>query len=331
MSKKDILYPNNKKGIYLYEYPMINGVKQYIQVRGADKSNPLILFIHGGPGGAVSGVTHILHEGWEDKYTVVNWDQRNAGNTYVANKGKAEDIAKTGTMEDFVSDVDDIIKYLHTVYEFDKIILMGFSWGSAISLEYAKAHPENVKCVANVGQLFNYREGILCTCHKLLKIIPEGTKDYDRIKMIIKKFPEKPVWNKELMYIMRYFNFIAYKNYGKYMRRTPLLKRLNSPFMNREARKISNRPKAQYLEKSYETMVNYDFRETMSFQVPVYFIFGEDDIVCPSDILSECFDGVEAPVKELHVIEKAGHCCFYDNPESFNKILNSIIYGEYKN
>lgn len=59
-SKKNaVLYPDNKNGIYLYEYPMINGIKQYVQVRGADRKNPLILFLHGGPGGSLAGLCHV--------------------------------------------------------------------------------------------------------------------------------------------------------------------------------------------------------------------------------------------------------------------------------
>ena len=318
------MYPNNKSGIYLYEYPVINGVKQYIQVRGVNKNNPIILFIHGGPGGSVSGIAHIIQESWEDKFTVVNWDQINAGNTYIANKSIAKDIASTGNMSDFVQDVDDIIKYLHTVYDFEKIILVGFSWGSAVSAEYAKVHPENVKCVLNVGQLFNYREGILCTCNKLLKQIPKGTKDYTRIETIIKKFPQKPIWNKELMSIMRYFQSIAYKYYGKNMKAVPYFKILTSPFTSLSGKIVSIIPKTALLEKAYETMITYDFRENINFQVPMYFVFGEDDIVCPSDTLTECFDNLNAPIKELHVVKKAGHMCFYDNPEEFNKILMSV-------
>ncbi|MBQ9078440.1 MAG: alpha/beta hydrolase [Ruminococcus sp.] len=127
-SKKNaVLFPDNKNGIYLYEYPVINGIKQYVQVRGTDRKNPLILFIHGGPGGSLAGLCHVLQADWEEKYTVANWDQRNACKTFLANKDNAMKIAMTGTMEDFIKDIDEVIAYLHTVYDFDKLILMGFS------------------------------------------------------------------------------------------------------------------------------------------------------------------------------------------------------------
>lgn len=72
-SKKNVvLYPDNKKGIYSYEYPIINGIKQYIQIRGMDKKNPLLLFLHGGPGSSLAGLCHVLQAGWEEYFTVVN-------------------------------------------------------------------------------------------------------------------------------------------------------------------------------------------------------------------------------------------------------------------
>ena len=145
MSKKsEILNCYKENGICLYEYPEINGIKQYIQIRGADKKAPLLLFLHGGPGGSMAGLCHVMQNEWEKKFTVVNWDQRNTCKTLLANKSKVSEIAKTGALSDYINDIDAIIKYLHTVYTFEKIILIGFSWGSVIGSEYAKKHHENV-------------------------------------------------------------------------------------------------------------------------------------------------------------------------------------------
>lgn len=175
--KNNVLHPDNKNGIYLYEYPVINGIKQYIQIRGTDRKNPLLLFIHGGPGASLAGLCHIMQAEWEKKFTVVNWDQRNTCKTYYANKENAAEIAKTGTIEDYVKDIDDIISYLHTVYDFDKLILMGFSWGSAVGAEYAKRHPEKLSCYIGAGQFINYREGVLTVCDKMLRLAPKNSPD----------------------------------------------------------------------------------------------------------------------------------------------------------
>lgn len=322
--KNKILYPDNKNGIYMYEYPEINGVKQYIQIRGADRKNPLILFIHGGPGGVMSGICHVMQEGWEDRFTVVNWDQRNAGKTYFANKGMAGEIAKTGSMADFVKDVDDIIAYLHNVYEFKKIIIMGFSWGTAIGAEYAKSRPENVLCCISVGQLVNYHDGVLTICKKILEKVPKDSKDEQRIKAIMDGFPDVPLWTPEFQKRMRFFNPIALKYLTRHARAnyTAVLK---SPFMNFREKIVSSFPKTKLLEKSLETMATYDFRENLNFEVPVQFIFGEEETICPADLITECFERITAPLKEVAIITKASHGCFYDNPEAFNDALEKFL------
>ncbi len=323
MKKKSILYPAHENGIYRYEYPLIGGIKQYIQIRGTDRSNPLLLFIHGGPGGALSGITHILHAGWEEHFTVVNWDQRNAGKTYIANKAHAKAIAETGTMEDFLRDMDDIIAYLHTVYDFDRLILMGFSWGSAIGAEYAKRHPEHLLCYIGVGQQVNYREGVLCTCRKMLGMVPEESRDAEKIQDMIDRFPEHPVWNR--MQHMRHFMPLSLKLIIRHARKVPPHRILASPFMNLREKLTVMFPNYALHKQAFVTMLGYDFREDLHFDVPLLFVFGEEETVCAPALLETCFDGITAPDKQLVILPEASHSCYFDQPERFLETVSEFL------
>lgn len=324
--KNNVLHPDNKNGIYLYEYPVINGIKQYIQTRGTDRKNPLLLFIHGGPGASLAGLCHIMQAEWEKKFTVVNWDQRNTCKTYYANKENAAEIAKTGTIEDYVKDIDDIIAYLHTVYEFDKLILMRFSWGSAVGAEYAKRHPEKLSCYIGAGQFINYREGVLTVCDKMLRLAPKNSPDEKKIRNIIDNFPQKPVWNKELMGLMRYYPVLASKYIAKHAKRVPIGKILTSPFMNFKEKISALIPNTSMLEKSYETMINYDFRNNLHFDVPTLFVLGEEENICPPEILKACYEDIESPKKEIKIIPQASHGCLIDQPEVFLNVITSFTY-----
>lgn len=323
--KNNVLHPDNKNGIYLYEYPVINGIKQYIQVRGTDRKNPLLLFIHGGPGASLAGLCHIMQAELEKKFTVVNWDQRNTCKTYFANKEKATEISKTGTIEDYINDIDDIVSYLHTVYEFDKLILMGFSWGSAIGAEYAKRHSENLSCYIGAGQFINYREGVMTVCDKMLRLVPENSPDEKKIRNIIDNFPQKPIWNNELTGLMRYYPVLASKYIAKHAKHLPLGKIFNSPFMNFKEKKSAIIPNTKMLEKSYETMLGYDFRNNLHFDVPVIFIYGDEENICPPEMLNACFDDINAPKKQIEIIPQASHCCFFDQPDLFINALCSFV------
>lgn len=321
-----ILYPDYPNGIYKYEYVEINGLKQYIQIRGKDKNNPLILFVHGGPGGSTAGMAHILMGSWEDKFTVVNWDQRNTCKTLLANKDRVAEIGKTGTMEDYIQDIDEIIKYLHTVYDFEKIILMGFSWGTVISTEYAKTHPENVSVYIGVGQLINYVEGFEVVCGQLMERAKEANnkKDIKKIQNILASIPTDGHATDELLKQVQVFSLLGSKYITKNTKAFPTKEFFKSPLLDRASRKTWFKHDNKNFEGSFKTMYEYDFRDNMSFTVPVVFIAGEEDTSCPYSLLKELSDSIESPRKELHIVNKAGHNCFYDNAEEFLKILVGV-------
>src|SRR5215469_7094656 len=65
-------------GINESGYVRIGGVDQWIQIRGDDKRNPVLLWLHGGPGFSTIPNTPFYPE-WEKHFTMVMWDQRGAG------------------------------------------------------------------------------------------------------------------------------------------------------------------------------------------------------------------------------------------------------------
>ena len=65
-------------------YVSLGGIDQWIQIRGDDRRNPVLLYEHGGPGTTISPVSSLLRP-WEKYFTVVMWDQRDAGKTFVRN------------------------------------------------------------------------------------------------------------------------------------------------------------------------------------------------------------------------------------------------------
>ena len=57
----------------------LGGARQVVNVRGADRANPVLLFVHGGPAAVEMPIAWAFQRPWEDFFTVVQWDQRGAG------------------------------------------------------------------------------------------------------------------------------------------------------------------------------------------------------------------------------------------------------------
>ncbi len=315
--KQEVLQCYAPKGICLYETPEINGIRQYIQIRGADKNAPLMLFLHGGPGGSMAGLCHVMQAEWERHYTVVNWDQRNACKTYLANKNNAAFIAHSGTLEDYIADINAVIAYLHTVYDFEKVILMGFSWGSLIGAEYAKRHGEAVSHYIGVGQFVHYIDGLHDSCEWLRKLAKDVPADIEKINAFERSIPDPPQMTFEFMRSLRSFSMLGTKYIAKDGRAFQIKALLNSPFLNFREKLAMFRNDPALFTGTYQTMMTYDLRNNLNFDTPVLFVSGDEDFVCPNELLAQYFEQITAPRKKNVVIPHATHTCFYDQPTVF--------------
>lgn len=320
--KQEILQCYTEKGICLYETPEINGIRQYIQIRGADKKAPLMLFLHGGPGGSMAGLCHVMQPEWEHHFTVVNWDQRNACKTYLANKSNAAAISQSGTLEDYMADIDAVIAYLHTVYDFEKNILMGFSWGSLIGAEYAKRHGETVSHYIGVGQFIHYIDGLHYSCEWLRKVVKDAPADVEKINAFENSIPDPPQMTPAFMNSLQEFSMLGAKYIAKDGRAFPIKSLLTSPFLRFGEKMAMVHGNPKLFSGTYQTMLSHDFRNNLHFDMPVLFVSGDEDFVCPNELLAQHFGQITAPRKKNVVISKATHTCFYDQPTAF---LDTII------
>ena len=134
----------------------IGGIEQWISVRGHDRRNPILLFIHGGPASTEMPVSWLYQSGWEDYFTVVQWDQRGAGKTYVAND--AATVEPTITQERMVADGEELVAWLRANYGKRKVFVLGHSWGSIIGLEVARRHPDWLHAYIGMGQMIHGRD-----------------------------------------------------------------------------------------------------------------------------------------------------------------------------
>jgi pimeloyl-ACP methyl ester carboxylesterase len=129
----------SETGVQKAEYITIGGIEQYIQIRGEDMSNPVIIMLHGGPGNNLAYYSYYWQAYLEKDYTIVHWDQRGCGNTYYRN-----DEADKPTLDLLLSDLNELVDFIRLEYNQEKIIIMGHSWGTFLGGIYSGENPEMV-------------------------------------------------------------------------------------------------------------------------------------------------------------------------------------------
>jgi pimeloyl-ACP methyl ester carboxylesterase len=139
-------------GIDEANYVKIGGLEQWITIRGEDRKNPVLLFLHGGPGDATNPWGYAGFRNWLKYFTLVQWDQRGAGRTFGRNGAAA---ASTITIERMAQDGIELTELLSKRLQKDKIILVGHSWGSIMGVFMAKARPELFYAFVGTGQVAN--------------------------------------------------------------------------------------------------------------------------------------------------------------------------------
>ncbi len=132
---------SSPKGIDEAQYVKIGGIEQWITIRGWDRDNPVLLFLHGGPGDVTNPWSFALFAPWEKLFTVVQWDERGAGRT-LRKSGPA--VAPTITVERMVQDGIELSEYLRQHLGKEKIIIVGHSFGSILGLGMVRARPETL-------------------------------------------------------------------------------------------------------------------------------------------------------------------------------------------
>ncbi len=126
----------------------IGGIEQWIAIQGQSRSNPAILYLHGGPGEAQSPFLDQFKP-WESDFTVVNWDQRGAGKTFGRHGAATPDM----TPERFVEDVCEVAAHVCARLDQKKVILVGQSFGSLLGVQAILRRPELFHAYVGTAQV----------------------------------------------------------------------------------------------------------------------------------------------------------------------------------
>src|SRR5436190_15044683 len=180
-----LIRPSLEEHVYL----KVGGIDQWIDVKSSDRRNPVILFLHGGPGTPYSPFADSMFAGWERDYTFAQWDQRGAGRTFAKN---GPSIEPTMTMERMVADGLEVSEFLAQHLGQKKIILVGGSWGSFLGIEMIRQRPELFTAYIGFAQMVNWRENVKASYSRVLQLA-RAAKDRQTIDALTALGP--PPWD----------------------------------------------------------------------------------------------------------------------------------------
>ena len=296
----------------------VNGSKQWISVRGSDRDNPVLLMIHGGPASPEMPSSWFFENGWEDYFTVVQWDQRGAGKSFNANDPKL--IEPTLSIATVAEDAAQVVEYLRNRYHKDKVFVLGHSWGSIVGITLAQAHPELLYAYIGTGQVISAAEnerlgyantlkaaedaGNQTAVKELKALAPYPSPDGSAV---LEKLNTERKWSVALGGLG--YGRSSFDWYGN-------LFELSPEYSTADIAAISKGSKFS-LGKLWPQLVGVDFSNTTEFRCPIVLIEGRHDNTTPSEIAAAWLDKVHAPGKKLVWLEHAAHMTMLEEPGRF--------------
>jgi pimeloyl-ACP methyl ester carboxylesterase len=302
-------------GIEEEKFIDVNGAQEWVAVRGENKNNPIILFLHGGPSEANSPLVS-LYTPYEKDFVFVQWDQPGAGKTFI----KAGDHQPKLALESMAADGISVAEYLRGEFHQPKIVLIGEDWGSLLGERMIEKRPDlftafigtdtAVSWVAKQQVEYDYTKNRATslndrkTLEALQKLGPPPYLSLDRYRQFPRLVPPE--------------DDASIKRLIELVFRSPRLS-LTDMFGWYKALRSGE-------EELTPVLISADMRKAdTKFAVPVFFIEGENNIVSPTSLVSDYVSKIQAPVKKLQIVPGASYFVIWAHPAEFLNFLREDL------
>jgi pimeloyl-ACP methyl ester carboxylesterase len=307
-------------GIEEASFVKIGGLEQWIQIRGENRDNPVLLFIHGGPGGSVAAVSSVLRN-WEEHFTVVMWDQRGAGKTFSRNGAPSE---QEMTIDRVADDGIEVAEYLRQRLHQQKIIALGHSWGTMVGVVMMHKRPDLFSAYVGTGQVVSIAEKEPILYAATMKKVRDA-HDEEGVKELtaIGAPPYRSAHDLEVerKWSERYdipAERDLFSNLTPVALYAPGYSLLDLYDMTQS---IETTGAANFREHWH-----YDARKYgLTFAMPAFIFNGEFDAITPADLAKAYFDKIQAPAKQFVLLKNAGHSAVLTEPDVFLHELETRV------
>jgi pimeloyl-ACP methyl ester carboxylesterase len=307
---------------------VLGGVDQRMLIRGRDVANPVLLYLHGGPGTSELGMVrqHNIPT-LEQHFTVVVWDQRGAGMSYEARNPKSG-----MTVEQFIADTHELTVLLCQRFQQSKIFLVGHSWGSALGALTVRRFPELYHAYVGVGQIVDMRENErISYAWTLAQAEKAGdARSVAKLKAIgpppyLGKFRTKLMAQRKIL--GKYGGEVhGNANGGTFILLGGLISTREYSWTDRinVVRGI-----LAGIRLMWPQILEIDLMaQVPALKVPAYFLEGRYDYEAPAVLAERYFDVLEAPHKTLIWFEHSAHFVNTEEADAFNRFFIDRLLRE---
>lgn len=314
----------------------IGGADQWLHIRGRDRNNPVLLYIHGGPGGAMIGWMDEVQRPWEDFFTVVMWDQRQTGKSYYS----AQDDVSPLTVKQFVDDAESVATWLRSYLKKDKLVVLGHSWGTAIGMHLLKRRPEWVHAYIGLGQFVNGIENDRANYQRLIFLAKQhgevelAEEIQQALTTLDSCYPDRErSYVKNCIHVRRELSRLAGETLSHHMpwdEFNDVIKKdmFMSPHLTiSDLENILLGDEIAVFRPPYtftQEFLNIDLPTDVGseFEAPVFFFTGAHDWHTPYTLSDKWFSEISAPHKEMVRFENSSHFIINEEP---GKFLMSLV------
>ena len=283
-----------------------NGIEHWVTIHGDNAANPVVLFLHGGPGNPNTPFAEAVYGAWAKDFTLVQWDQRGAGKTFGRNPSTADSVL---TLDLMARDGLAIAEYAAKRLGQKKVILMGGSWGSVLGVQMALRRPDLFHAYVGTAQLVSQRANLAAFYAKTLALA--GTAADEKTVAALTALGAPPWQNPRAFGIVRRASRVLEAARttappAHWWRPAPAYA---TPQALAEAEEGE-----EYSWLQFVGLKNNGMAATIDlpalgtrFALPVFLVQGTEDLLTPLSVTQPYFDSIEAPTKALVLVPMAGH------------------------
>jgi len=298
----------------------LGGNKQYVEITGASDKDPILLFLHGGPGWPQTPHLRYFNSELTKEMILVSWDQAGCGKSYMQYP-KPQNIS----LEQFVKDAHELTQILKEKFGKKKIYLTGFSWGSILGLKLIEKYPNDYEAYIGISQVINTEKSIELSL-QWIKEQAQTKGDTEVLEKITR------LENKDTSFCKTRLDC--------FMEKYQLLTKYNGSVHKKEIAKEIEKAEGYYDDyKEYDWFNAFIFSATTmeddifstdltgitQLEIPVYFLMGRHDWNLPTIVTENFVKNLYAPKKEIIWFENSGHEPLEEEANKFNETIIKIV------